>query len=136
VTGEERADRLIREARQVAGEMKRALDDGSWNLATRRAQESLALAMAALLTEMCVDFPKTHDPVPGVREAMRRLRLGVDASALDSLETLSRELTSISSLAFNQDIVVTDAQALDWGQRGDRALQFAENLLGRVRNSG
>lgn len=124
--GEERADRLIREARQVAGEMKRALDDGSWNLATRRAQESLALAMTALLTEMCVDFPNTHDPAPGVREVMR---------ALDSLETLSRELASISILAFNQDIVVTDAQARDWGQRGDRALQFAENLLGRVRNS-
>ena len=31
----ERADRLLREARQIAGEMKRALDDEAWNLAIR-----------------------------------------------------------------------------------------------------
>ena len=135
MTDKERTDLLIREARQVAGEMNRALDDASWNLATRRAQESLALAMTALPTEVRVDFPKTHDPMPGLREVVRKLGLDVDASALDSLEILSSELASISSLAFNQEIVVTDAQALDWGQRGDRALQFAEDLLRRVRNS-
>jgi hypothetical protein len=31
VTNGERADRLIGEARQIAGEMQRALDDEAWN---------------------------------------------------------------------------------------------------------
>ena len=33
MTNGERADRLIREARQIAGEMRRALGDEAWNLA-------------------------------------------------------------------------------------------------------
>ena len=37
MTNGERADRLIREARQIADEMKRALDHQAWNLGTRRA---------------------------------------------------------------------------------------------------
>ena len=55
MTNGERADRLLGEARQIAGEMKRALDDEAWNLATRRAQEVLELAIKALLNEMSVD---------------------------------------------------------------------------------
>jgi HEPN domain-containing protein len=51
VTNGERADRLVGEARHIAGEMKRALDDEAWNLATRRAQEVLELAIKALLNE-------------------------------------------------------------------------------------
>ena len=64
MTNGERADRLVGEARQIAGEMmKRALDDEAWNLATRRAQEALDLAIKALLNEMSVDYLKTHDPL-------------------------------------------------------------------------
>ena len=48
----ERADRLLREAREVAAEMKQALGHDSWNLATRRAQEALELTLKALLSEM------------------------------------------------------------------------------------
>jgi HEPN domain-containing protein len=54
VTNGERADRLVREARQIAGEMSRALDDEAWNPARRRAQEALELAIKALLNEMSV----------------------------------------------------------------------------------
>ena len=63
MTNGERADRLVREARQIAGEMRRALDDEAWNLATRRAQESLELAIKALLNEMSVDYPKPTTPL-------------------------------------------------------------------------
>ena len=80
MTNGERADRLIREARQIAGEMTRAIGDEAWNLATRRAQEALELAIKALLSEMTVDYPKIHDPAPvfahAVSERNRRRRHG------------------------------------------------------------
>jgi HEPN domain-containing protein len=135
VTNGERADRLIREARQIAGEMGRALADEAWNLVTRRAQEALELAIKALLSEMTVDYPKVHDPAPVFAEAVRARGIGVDAEVLDSLATLSRELASVRGPAFYQETVVTEAQARDWVARVERALQFAGELLRRLRRA-
>ena len=71
MTNGERADRRVGEARQIAREMNAALDGEAWNLATRRAQEALELAIMALLNEMSVDYPKTHDPAPVFAQAVR-----------------------------------------------------------------
>lgn len=133
MTNGERADRLLREARQIAGEMKRALDAEAWNLATRRAQEALELTIKALLNEMGVDYPKTHDPAPVFAQAVRTRGIEVDADVLASLTILSRELANIRSPAFYQETVLTDAQARDWVQRVDGVLRFAEDLLRRLR---
>jgi len=135
VTNGERADRLVREARQIAGEMNRALDDEAWNLATRRAQEVLELAIKALLNEMSVDYPKTHDPAPVFAEAVRRRGIGVDVGVLSSLTMLSQELAKVRSPAFYQETVVSEAQARNWVQRVERALQFGEDLLRRLRKA-
>jgi HEPN domain-containing protein len=135
VTNGERADRLMAEARQIAGEMTRALDSAAWNLATRRAQEVLELVIKALLNEMGVDHPKTHDPVPVFAQTVRSRGIGVDARVLDGLTALSQELDKIRGPAFYQDTVVTDAQAREWVQRVQRALQFGEDLLRRLRKA-
>ena len=133
MTNGERANRLAHEARQIAGEMVRALDDEAWNLATRRAQEALELMVKALLNEMSVDYPKTHDPAPVFAQAIRARGIDIDASVLDSLTALSQELARIRGPAFYQETVVTDAQAHDWVHRVEGALQFGEELLGRLR---
>ncbi len=135
MTNGERANRLVGEARQIAGEMKRALDDEAWNLATRRAQEVLELVIKALLNEMGVDYPKTHDPAPVFARAVRTRGIGVDIGVLDALTALSQELAKIRGPAFYQETVVTDAQARDWVQRVERALRFGEDLLRRLRKA-
>jgi HEPN domain-containing protein len=135
VTNGERADRLVREARQIAAEMKRALDEEAWNLATRRAQEALELTIKALLNEMSVEYPKTHDPAPLFAQAVRTRGVGVDVGALNALAVLSQELANIRGPAFYQETVVTDAQARDWVQRVEHALQFGEDLLRRLRKA-
>lgn len=135
MTNGERADRLVGEARQIAGEMNRAVDGEAWNLATRRAQEVLELVIKALLNEMSVDYPKTHDPAPVFAQAVRMRGIGVDVGVLDSLTDLSQELAKIRGPAFYQETVVTDAQARDWVQRVERALQFGEDLLSRLRKT-
>ncbi len=133
MTNGERADRLFGEARQIAREMRRALDAEAWNLATRRAQEALELVIKALLNEMSVDYPKTHDPAPVFAEAVRMRGIEIDAGVLDALTALSQELAKIRGPAFYQETLVTDAQARDWVQRVERALQFGEDVLRRVR---
>jgi HEPN domain-containing protein len=135
VTNGERADRLAREARQIAGEMRRALADQAWNLATRRAQEALELAIKALLSEMTVDYPKTHDPSPVLAQAVRMHAIDADARVLDSIAALSQELARIRGPAFYQETLVSDAQAHDWVERVDRALEFMEQLLTRLRRA-
>jgi hypothetical protein len=59
----------------------------------------------------------------------------VDAGVLESLTELSRELANIRSPAFYQETVVTGAQARDWIQRVERALQFGGDLLERLRKA-
>ena len=135
MTNGERANRLIREARQIAGEMRRALADEAWNLATCRAQEALELAITALLSEMTIDYPKIHDPAPVFVLAVRARGIEVDIASLDSLATLSQELASIRGPAFYQETIVTTVQARDWVQRVERALEFAEALLKRLRRT-
>jgi HEPN domain-containing protein len=135
LTNGERADRLYREARQISGEMRRALADEGWNLATRRAQEALELAIKALLGEMTVDYPKIHDPAPVFIRAIGAHGIEVDAAALDSLAALSQELASIRGPAFYQETVISEAQARDWVQRVERALEFTEELLRRLRRT-
>ena len=135
MTNGERADRLIREARQIAGEMRRALADEAWNLATRRAQEALELAIKALLSEMTVDYPKIHDPAPVFAHAVGARGIDVDGTVLDGLATLTQELASIRGPAFYQETIVTEAQARDWVQRVQHALEFAEGLLRRLRRT-
>ena len=135
MTNGERADRLAREARQIAGEMTRALDDEAWNLATRRAQEALELMIKALLNQMGVDHPKTHDPAPILARAIRGRGIDVDGRVLDSLAALSQDLAKIRGPAFYQETVITDTQARDWVERVQVALQFGEELLSRLRRA-
>ena len=135
MTNDERADRLFAEARHIAGEMKRARDDAVWNLAARRAQEALELAIKALLSEMTVDYPKIHDPSLVFVHAISARGIAVDVAVLDSLATLSQELASIRGPAFYQETVVTEAQARDWVQRVERAIELLEELLRRLRRT-
>jgi HEPN domain len=133
VTNGERADRLLGEARQIASEMRRALEGEAWNLATRRAQEVLERAIKALLNEMSVEYPKTHDRAslrpgePDARDRCRRRCLGLPHGPVAGA-------CQDQGPAFCQETVVTDTQARDWVQRVELALRFGEDLLRRLRN--
>ena len=132
MTTGERAPRVGGAARQSAREMRRALADAAWKLATRRAQEVLELVIKALLNEMGVDYPKTHDPAPVFVQVIRARGIEVDVAVLDSVTTLSRELADIRGPAFYQETVITETQARDWVGRVGLALQLGEDLLRRL----
>jgi HEPN domain-containing protein len=97
--------------------------------------DAMVKPIKALLNEMSVDSPKTHDPAPVFARAVRMRGIGVDVGVLDSLTVLSQELATIRGPVFYQETVLTDAQARDWVRRVERALQFGEDSLRRLRKA-
>ncbi len=57
----ERGRKLLAASREHLAEMEGALHRHSWNIAVRRAQEVVELALKAVLTYLCIDYPKVHD---------------------------------------------------------------------------
>ena len=135
MTNGERADRLLEEARRIGIEMRQALEPGGWNLALRRAQEVIELVVKALLSEMSIDYPKSHDPAPVLVTAIRARGLDVDAGFLQWLKALSAKLEEIRSPAFYQEIEVTEPQARDAVRDAERVLEFGRDLLARLRST-
>ena len=56
----ERGRKLLAAAREHLAEMEGALSRSSWNIAVRRAQEVVELALKAVLTYLCIDYPKVQ----------------------------------------------------------------------------
>lgn len=58
----EEGSMLIGEARRVLfSDGYKALEESSYNLAVRRAQESVELALKGLLKVLGIEYPKVHD---------------------------------------------------------------------------
>ena len=134
MTNHERADRLLSDARDIAAEMHRALDRTAWNLAVRRAQEVVELVGKALLSEMGVDTPKTHDPGRMLAEVLRERGLVTDETRLAWLTALSAHLSALRGPAFYQGIIVNEADARAAVEGADRVLAFGEDLAVRLRS--
>ena len=133
MTNHERADQLLAEAAEIAGDMRRALERGGWNLAARRAQEVIELVVKGLLNEMGVEYPRTHDPAPVLVETIRRRQVKTDAAFLDWLTAQSGQLAKIRGPAFYLEIEVGEAEARSAVEAADRVLAFGQDLLRRLR---
>ena len=133
MTNRERANQLLAEAAEIAGEMRRALERGGWNLAARRAQEVIELVVKGLLNEMGVEYPRTHDPAPVLAETIRRRQVKTDAAFLVWLTTRSGQLAKIRGPAFYLEIQVDEVEGRSAVEAADRVLIFGQELLRRVR---
>ncbi|MGH7277913.1 MAG: HEPN domain-containing protein, partial [Candidatus Rokuibacteriota bacterium] len=111
MTNGERADRLFADAGPVSEEMRAALHHRRWNLATRRAQEVIELVVKALLNEMSVEYPRTHDPLPLLVDAVRVRKVDIDLDFIAWLAPISANLAEIRAPAFYQEIVLTEDAA-------------------------
>jgi HEPN domain-containing protein len=135
VTNHERAQQLFSEALGIAEEMRRALERGRWNLAARRAQEVIELVLKGLLSEMGVEYPRTHDAAPVLVEAIRQRHLEADPAFLDWMGGLSGRLAEIRGPAFYHEIEVGEDEARSAVDAAERVVVFGRDLLGRLRNS-
>jgi HEPN domain-containing protein len=121
------------DADAIADEMRQAIDGRRWNLAARRAQEVVELVVKGLLSEMGVDYPRTHDPAPILIEELRRRSLVGDPMGLDWLSRASSRLASLRGPAFYQEIEVHEAEAREAADAAGRARALATDLLARLR---
>ena len=133
MTNGERADQLLADADAIAREMRLALGDQRWNLAARRAQEVVELVAKGLINQMGVEYPRTHDPVPALIDALRERHIDADAAFLEWLRGFSRELAELRGPAFYQEITVAEERARLAVNGAERVVEFGRALVGRLR---
>jgi HEPN domain-containing protein len=135
VTSRERADRLLAEASEILHELSGTLRRGSWNLAVRRSQEVVELALKGLLAELGVDYPKVHDVAPLFGRIVRGRGLPIDEGILVWLESASAWLAMSRGPAFYLETEFSEEQARKAVNEADRVLDFTVRLLDQIRSA-
>jgi HEPN domain-containing protein len=88
VTNQEKTDKLLRGANWAFQDMERALEQGEWNIAIRRAQEVVETTLKGVLTLMGADYPKEHDPSQVFARVVRERGLEVPDETLKETQAL------------------------------------------------
>lgn len=92
MSNHERSRKIMAAAQECMGEMDAAIARNSWNLAVRRAQEVVELAMKAVLGYLCVDYPKVHDTADLFIAALARRRIALTAAEAADVRAVSSRL--------------------------------------------
>lgn len=119
--------KLIDEARRIhTREVAAALQEGDHNLAVRRSQEAVELALKGTLRCLGVDYPRVHDVGTIFTQQVLKKTSFADTAALARIQEISLWLTQARAPAFYQE---TDYGAND----AERASTDAAHVLGWVR---
>jgi len=111
VTNHERAASIFRGAEWAYHDMERALAEKEWNIAVRRAQEVVELALKGLLALMGVDYPKEHDPADVFARAVHERGLAMEGKTLEEIRVFSARLAHRRAPAFYFEIRVEEQEA-------------------------
>ena len=102
MTNTDMARSYLREARQILGEAERHLEEGVWHLVVRRSQETVELALKALLRASGIEVPRVHDVGIFLVDHADRLPPAV-VPHLDRLVSTSRRLRQEREISFYGD---------------------------------
>ncbi len=98
---QETGKQLIAEGERIyLREVQGSLREDDFNLAVRRSQEVVELALKEGLKVLGVDYPKVHDVAPVFSEQLRQKRESVDTQELDRIEEISLWLAQARAPAF------------------------------------
>lgn len=134
MTNAEKADKLLKEAELIAEGIPPDLKRGVSNLAIRRSQEVVELALKAILCEAGVEYPKIHDVAPILRQVIGSKNLSIEVDFLDWLEKISSDLASKRSPAFYPEAEYEEAEATDAMNSATKVLDFARVLIAKLRD--
>lgn len=107
----ETGKKLIEEAQEYLGEMKRAYRRGSWNVTIRRAQEVVELGLKGLIKIMGAEYPKVHDPMEFVIRTLQRSKIEIKDETKERLKRISAELAEKRAPAFYFERVYSEKEA-------------------------
>jgi len=110
---QEEGEKLLHESERILWrDVQGALDEGDFNLAVRRAQEVVELALKGALKMLGVDYPRVHDVAPVFSEQVQQKRGAVEIEVLERIEEISLWLSQARapSFYFERDYGEADAR--------------------------
>jgi len=113
VTNKEAGRKLLDTAEKLLRrDARAALADGDYNIAVRRAQEAVELALKGGLRILGADYPKVHDVGQAFVEQAARRQVDLDQATLSRINTASRWLAEARapSFYFERDYDAADAE--------------------------
>ena len=132
MTNQERGNRLLASATELEMELKRALERGSWNLAVRRAQEAVELALKGLINLMGVEYPRTHDVGPVLADLLLQHLPDVPQAVIAELQDISRTLARKRAPAFYFEQDESEATAREAAAWAHKVLQWSVEWQNRL----
>lgn len=132
MTNQEKTDKLFRGANWAFQDMGRALEQGEWNIAIRRAQEVVETTLKGLLTLMGADYPKEHDPSKVFARIVRERGLEVPDEILKEIQTLSADLTRKRAPAFYFEVDIAPEEARLAAEGAAKVWQLGFDLKARL----
>lgn len=132
MTNQEKTDKLFRGAKWAFQDMERALEQGEWNIAIRRAQEVVETSLKGVLTLMGVDYPKEHDPSEVFARVVRERGLEVPDKTLKEIRALSATLAEKRAPAFYFETDISPEEARRTAAGAAKVLQLGLDLKARL----
>ncbi len=111
-TNKEHGEKLLKEAEWIfEKDLKIAVGEGNYNIAVRRAQEVVELALKGCLRILGIDYPKVHD-AGYVFSIEAGKKLPFKESSLREIERISRWLSEARAPSFygEKDFTSEDAK--------------------------
>jgi HEPN domain-containing protein len=72
---QERAEKLLKEAKGVFEELSLSCKRGEWNLSIRRSQDVVELVLKGILNQMGIEYPREHDVAPLFKEIITERKI-------------------------------------------------------------
>src|SRR3990172_4512828 len=105
----EAAKSMIKEAGDCLEEAQRAYTKSSYNLAVRRSQETVELALKGILRLIGIEYPKVHDVGDVFFEQM--MKYSQDVDILKRIAAISKRLAKDREPSFYMERIYSEATA-------------------------
>ena len=123
----EAAKSMMKEAGDCLEEAQRAYTKSSYNLAVRRSQETVELALKGILRLIGIEYPKVHDVGDVFLEHM--VKFSQDVDNLKKIATISRRLAKDREPSFYMERIYSEAIAKETVESARFVYEYIEKLL-------
>lgn len=112
MTNLERGKKLFRESEELLKEAKRAYQSSRYNIAVRRSQETVELALKGLLIILGIEYPKMHDVGTVFYEQTKAKGIRIEQKDLEKIKLISSQLAKEREASFymEKDYIKEEAE--------------------------
>jgi len=125
MTNLERGNKLIIQAGELLKEAKRAYQNSRYNIAVRRSQETVELALKGLLIILGIEYPKIHDVGTVFYEQTQAKGVEIKEKNLEKIRFISSQLAKEREASFYMEKDYMKEEA-------EEALEGANFVLSQV----